>query len=131
MFRSPTLEYSSSSSDEDEVMSVKDKGSFLPSIGPPKILQYVKESVNPPFTNEFAEEDEAAGSSNVDHSCAFCKAEVLEKIDASQHVSLVETVSTRPCWTQLFTSSDLPMTQSVIWFTDQKKLFEIDCNRIL
>lgn len=92
------MEYSSSSSDEDDGIEAIDKESFLPSIGPPKVLQYVKESVNPPFTNEFPDRDSyPSGSSkgdNLVHSCAFCKTEVLEKIDVAQHVFQAQTVST-------------------------------------
>ncbi|CAB4018525.1 Hypothetical predicted protein, partial [Paramuricea clavata] len=95
LFRPPTVEYSSSSSDEDDGIEAIDKESFLPSIGPPKVLQYVKESVNPPFTNEFPDRDSyPSGSSKADnlvHSCAFCKTEVLEKIDVAQHVFLAQT----------------------------------------
>lgn len=76
-------------------MEVFNNGSLLPSIGPPKILQYVKESVNPPFTNEFPDENRSqpGSSTNEEHSCAYCKAEVLERTHVAQHVSLAETVS--------------------------------------
>ena len=98
LFRPPTLEYSSSSSDEDDGAEVFERESFLPSIGPPKILQYVKESVNPPFTNECAIEEVAARfqtptSSREGHSCAFCKVEALEKSLTAEHVCLAEAVS--------------------------------------
>ena len=97
LFRSPAVEYSSSSSDEDdEIDCTFDKESFLPSIGPPKILQYIKESVNPPFTNEFPGSeagDVRSDGAKGDHSCAYCKAEVLNKVDVGQHVSLAEAVS--------------------------------------
>jgi hypothetical protein len=98
------VEYSSSSSDEDDDLETFDKDLFLPSIGPPKVLRYVKESENPPFTNEFPEKVSSnlvvskeiitrSGSIKEEHSCAFCKIEVLEKVDARLHVSLIETVS--------------------------------------
>ncbi len=94
MFQPPTVEYSSSSSDEDDGIEALNKESFLPSIGPPKLLKYVKESENPPFTNEFPERDSpGSGSLKGDHSCALCMAEVLEKADAAQYPSLAEVVS--------------------------------------
>ena len=95
LFRPATVEYSSSSSDEDDGVQIFERESFLPSIGPPKILQYVKESVNPPFTNECPVEDVVtrSTSSREGHSCAYCKVEALEKSLTAEYVSLADTVS--------------------------------------
>lgn len=90
------MEYSSSSSDEDDadIEAVFYKESFLPSIGPPKVLQYVKESVNPPFTNEFSDRERSRSCiPKAEHACVFCQTQMLEKFDVMQHMSLVEAVS--------------------------------------
>lgn len=70
------------------------KESFLPSIGPPKILQYIKESVNPPFENEFPDKNtDADEGSFMDHSCAFCKTENMDTFEkSSEQISSSENV---------------------------------------
>lgn len=88
------MEFSSSSSDEEDVVFNLDKESFLPSIGPPKILQYVKESVIPPFKDVCPDgnTEDKPEEYFVDHSCAFCNDEIAEKVEDQQHISPEEKV---------------------------------------
>ncbi|XP_031554986.1 uncharacterized protein LOC116291893 [Actinia tenebrosa] len=83
LYRPPTVEMSSESSSEEEYEYSPDESTFIPSIGPPSILQYIKESQQPPMMKEEADSrDEALGSENLRRSlfsgpCMFCKKEIL------------------------------------------------------
>lgn len=89
----PLLETSSSGSsdEENDYMANSDKELLLPSIGPPKILQYIKESKNPPFTNEFSdnmsEENFHRHIFHGDHSF-FKKTKKLQDGSTNQTVSV-------------------------------------------
>ena len=51
LFRPPTVEPDSASSSEEYEDYDLEQEYLLPSIGPPAILQYMKESQNPPLSN--------------------------------------------------------------------------------
>ena len=71
----------SSSSSEDEADYELQQDSLLPSIGPPTILQYIKESQHPPFANEDvperSEQVDLLKKSMNSGPCMFCEEEVL------------------------------------------------------
>ena len=75
------MELSSSSSSEDEGDYELQQDSLLPSIGPPAILQYVRESKHPPFSNEdvpdMCEQADMLKKSMYSGPCMFCEEEVL------------------------------------------------------
>ena len=84
LFRPPTVEpESSSSSSEENDYSDLQVEYMLPSIGPPTILQYMKESQNPPLSNvEVQDREEAAKDDMLRKSvfsapCMFCQEEIL------------------------------------------------------
>ena len=83
LFRPPTVEPDSSgSSDEFEDVELEHEY-LLPSIGPPAILQYMKESQNPPLSNEEVQDrqelakNEILKMSSSSGPCIFCQQEVL------------------------------------------------------
>lgn len=79
LYRPPTVEMLSSSESEDEQEYTLDNSVLIPSIGPPTILQYFKESQHPP-TGEIDEQqqgNEFLKKSLFTGPCMFCKNEVL------------------------------------------------------
>ncbi|KXJ29743.1 glutamate-rich protein 6 [Exaiptasia diaphana] len=81
LYRPPTVEMFSSSDSEYEEDYAPDESILIPSIGPPAILQYFKESQHPPIVNSEMDE-EAQGKEFLKKSlftgpCMFCKNEVL------------------------------------------------------
>lgn len=81
MYRPPTVEILSSSDSEYEEDYTPDDSMLIPSIGPPAILQYFKESQHPPLSNSEVDKD-AQGKEFLKKSlftgpCMFCKNEVL------------------------------------------------------
>ena len=81
LYRPPTVEMFSSSDSEYEEDYTPDESILIPSIGPPAILQYFKESQYPPIMNSEMD-DEAQGKEFLKKSlftgpCMFCKNEVL------------------------------------------------------
>lgn len=83
LFRPPTVEPDSASSSEEYDDYDLEQEYLLPSIGPPAILQYMKESQNPPLSNEEVQDrqelakNEMLMMSNSSGPCMFCKQEVL------------------------------------------------------
>lgn len=83
LFRPPTVEPDSGSSSEDYEDYDLEQEYLLPSIGPPAILQYMKESKHPPLSNEEVEDrQELAKSEMLKKSmfsgpCMFCQEEIL------------------------------------------------------
>lgn len=83
LFRPPTVELDSSSSSEEFEDYDLEQEYLLPSIGPPAILQYMKESQNPPLSNEEVQErqelakNEMLKMSNFSGPCMFCQQEIL------------------------------------------------------
>lgn len=81
-FRAPTVEPSSSSSSDNEYDFEVQQESLLPSIGPPTILQYNKESENPPLGNDepldlLNANSEGLMASVFSGPCMFCAEEIL------------------------------------------------------
>ena len=83
LFRPPTVEPDSASSSEECEDYDLEQEYLLPSIGPPAILQYMKESQNPPLSNEEVQDREELAKnemlkmSNSSGPCMFCQQEVL------------------------------------------------------
>ena len=83
LFRPTTVELESSSSSEEYEDCELDQEFLLPSIGPPAILQYLKESQNPPLSNEEVEDrqelakNEMLKKSMFGGPCMFCEQEIL------------------------------------------------------
>ncbi|KAL9965788.1 hypothetical protein ACROYT_G029635 [Oculina patagonica] len=83
LFRPPTVEPDSSSSSEEFEDYDLEQEYLLPSIGPPAILQYMKESQNPPLSNEEVQDrqelaqNEMLKTSNFSGPCMFCEQEIL------------------------------------------------------
>ena len=83
LFRPPTVELESSSSSDEYEDYELDQEFLLPSIGPPAILQYMKESQHPPLSNEEVEDrqelakNEMLKKSLFSGPCMFCQQEVL------------------------------------------------------
>ena len=81
-FRAPTVEPSFSSSSDNEYDYEVQQESLLPSIGPPTILQYNKESENPPLGNDepsnlLDANSEGLMASVFSGPCMFCAEEIL------------------------------------------------------
>ena len=82
-FQAPTVESGSSSSSESDLDYEIQHDPLLPSIGPPTILQYNKESENPPLVNgepsERSDESPEAllCTSLYSGPCMFCSEEIL------------------------------------------------------
>jgi len=72
---------SSSESEDEQDHFPADESMHIPSIGPPAILQYFKESQHPPFISGELDEDsqgkEFLKKSLFTGPCMFCKNEVL------------------------------------------------------
>ncbi|EDO33633.1 predicted protein [Nematostella vectensis] len=81
LLNATTVELSSSNDTDDDDSYFLDEETLIPSIGPPAILQYIKESQHPPLTNEELEERDIGGEflkkSVFSGPCMFCKEEVL------------------------------------------------------
>ena len=83
LFRPPTVEPDSASSSEEYEDYDLEQEYLLPSIGPPAILQYMKESQNPPLSNEDVQDREELAKnemlkmSSSSGPCMFCQQEVL------------------------------------------------------
>ena len=83
LFRPTTVEPDSSSDSEDYENYDLEREYLLPSIGPPAILQYMKESQHPPMSNEEVEDREELAKSDMlkksmfSGPCMFCQEEIL------------------------------------------------------
>ncbi|XP_068686269.1 uncharacterized protein [Montipora foliosa] len=83
LFRPTTVEPDTSSDSEDYENYESEREYLLPSIGPPTILQYLKESQHPPLSNEEVEDrqeyakNEMLKKSMFSGPCMFCHEEVL------------------------------------------------------
>ena len=84
LFRPPTVEPDSDSTSEADYEDyVAEQEYLLPSIGPPAILQYMKESQHPPLSNEEVEDREELAKSEMlkksmySGPCMFCHDEIL------------------------------------------------------
>lgn len=83
LFRPPTVEPDSGSSSEDFEDYELGREYLLPSIGPPAILQYMKESQHPPMSNEEVEDRQELAKSEIlkkstfSGPCMFCQQEIL------------------------------------------------------
>lgn len=83
LFRPTTVEPDSSSDSEDYENYDLEQEYLLPSIGPPAILQYMKESQHPPMSNEEVEDrqelakNEMLKKSMFSGPCMFCHEEIL------------------------------------------------------
>ena len=83
LFRPTTVEPDSSSDSEDYENYDLAREYLLPSIGPPTILQYMKESQHPPMSNEEVEDREELAKSDmlkksmISGPCMFCQEEIL------------------------------------------------------
>ena len=84
LFRPPTVEPDSDSTSEADYEDyVREQEYLLPSIGPPAILQYMKESQHPPLSNEEVEDREELAKSEMlkksmySGPCMFCHEEIL------------------------------------------------------
>ncbi|XP_015766436.1 PREDICTED: uncharacterized protein LOC107345248 [Acropora digitifera] len=83
LFRPTTVEPDTSSDSEDDENYEFEREYLLPSIGPPAILQYLKESQHPPMSNEQIEDREELSKNEMlkksmfSGPCMFCQEEVL------------------------------------------------------
>lgn len=83
LFRPTTVEPDTSSDSEDDDNYEFECEYLLPSIGPPAILQYLKESQHPPLSNEEIEDREELSKNEMlkksmfSGPCMFCQEEVL------------------------------------------------------
>lgn len=128
LFRPPTVELDSSSSSEEFEDYDLEQEYLLPSIGPPAILQYMKESQNPPLSNEEVQDrqelakHEILKMSNFSGPCMFCQQEVLpfpsldelEKLTPDQVMTVFNVLTIKVAFTKIFTVFSLALLLSSI-----------------